>query len=73
MLFDCSSFSSVIVIRTRVAWDLMQAPDLRLRTQNVQQDVSTTWTNEVEVEVEQHDLGRGALQGPRQAQQQVVC
>lgn len=40
--------------------------------QNIEQDVSPVRTDEVEVEVEQGDLRRAALQGPRQAEQQVI-
>lgn len=60
-------------MRARRSWDLLQPFDLRLCSQDVEQDVSPVRADEVEVEVEQSDLGRTALQDPRQAEQQVIC
>ena len=54
------------------ARDSLEAFDLRLHSQDVQQDVSAVWANEVEVEVEQRHLRQAGLQGPGQSQQEVV-
>lgn len=68
----CWLFGILSGLQISGARDLLQAPDLRLGPQDVQQDVSTLRANEVEVEVEQRDLGQAGHQGPRQAQQKVV-
>lgn len=56
-----------------LARNLLQAFHQRLHSQDVQQDVSAEGADEVQVQVEQRDFRRAALQDPCQAQEKVIC
>lgn len=53
--------------------DLLQALDLQLCSQDIQQNVSAIGPDEVEVEIQQRDFRRAVLQDPRETEQKVIC